>query len=188
MRVAPASIFRRGLPIGLLILALATGPSLARDYSLWGGQATFSLPKGGAVRPESKKEFFVYPKGNNPKRTKAFAVVTRFQLTRGEQAASLRELVAARRKNFEKDGVRVTNVRVDDKRGRASMDLADTIAKSDSVPLDFKGRQTAVRGRYVAHRVGAQVINAIAVSERRTWNSKTSKAYRRVADSLRVRR
>jgi hypothetical protein len=174
--------------MGLLILALATGSGLARDYSLWGGQATFSLPKGGTVKPESKKEFFVYPKGSDPKRTKAFAVVVRHQLTRAEQAASLRELVEMRRRNFEKDGIKVTNVKVDSKRARASMDLAATITKSDPIPLDFKGRKTTVRGRYVAFRAGSHVISAIALRERRTWNSKTSEAYRWVADSLRVRR
>lgn len=188
MRIARASIFRRALAIGLLILPLVAESGLARDYSLWGGQATFSLPRGGTVKKESKKEFFVYPRGSNPRRTKAFAVVVRHQLTRGEQAASLRELVMMRRRNFEKEGITVTNVKLNAKRARASMDLSGTITKSDNVPLDFKGRQTAVRGRFVAYRVGAQVISVIALSERRTWNGKMSKAYRRVADSLRVRR
>jgi hypothetical protein len=167
--------------MGLLILVFAAGSCLARDYSLWGGQATFSLPKGATVKKENEGEFFVYPKGSDPKRTKAFAVVVR------EQAPSLRGLAEMRLRDFKKAGLRVTNFRVDVKRARVSMNVAGPF-KGPVMPLDFKDRKPEVRARYVAFRAGSHVINAIAVSERRTWNSKTSKAYRRVVDSLRVRR
>lgn len=181
-------IFQRALPALLLALFFFPDYALARNYSLWAGRATFPLPVGAAVKKESQKEFFVYPQGSNPQRTKAFAVVVRHRLSRAEQAAPLRELAEMRRRNFEDEGIKVTNFKVDTKRSKASMDLSGTITKSDAVPLAFKGKKTAVRGRFVGYRIGSEIVSAIALSERRTWNNKLTRAYRRVTDSLQVRR
>lgn len=173
----------------LLIVAgvLAAAPSAcARDYALWGGLASFKLPSGAKVTKESSKEYLIAPgpRGRNP----VFAVVTRHQLSKVEQAASLRRLALMRKRNFEAEGARVTNLRVDTRQQRVSMDITDVISKSDAVPLAFAGSRTTIRARFVGFRRGANVISAIALSEQKTWNQQRTKSYRRVVDALRVRR
>ena len=91
------------------------------------------------------------------------------------------------RKNFEKDGFKVSGFSVDTKRGRVAMNISGRVAKN-VIPLDFRGSSAMVQARFVGVRSGAYVVSAIVVSERKNWAGKLASSYRRAAEGLQARR
>lgn len=164
----------------------AASTSHARTYNLWAGLATFERPADATITKQSSKEYFVAPgpRGRQP----VLAVISRHQLSRVERAASLRQLGLARKRNFEAEGGRVTSFKVNQRQQRVSMDVAATISKSDAVPLAFAGQRTKIRARFIAYRRGGEVVQAIVLSEQKTWNQRRTISYRNAFDKMRARR
>jgi hypothetical protein len=156
----------------------------AYTLEAWSGLASLELPLGAVASRQSSKLYLVQPaKGGR----NVLLALTLHALSKEEQAASSRTLGNLRKRNFERDGFRVSRFVVDPKRGRISMDVSGRATKKD-VPLDFKAASAMVQGRFVAIRSGARYVSALVVSERKNWASKPTEGYRRAADRLRVKR
>jgi len=174
---------RAHLLVTAALLAISPDAS-AETFEAWSGQAAITVPRDAVVTRRSGKEFLIQPKQSNAR--SVLILLSRHALTAGEQSASTRTLAAARKRNFEKDGFKVSRFVVDANRGRVVMDISGLVARKD-VPLKFSGSSARATARYVALRSGAYVISAIVVSERKNWGGKLAVAYRRAADGLQVR-
>lgn len=176
---------RKTAVASLLIAAALAACSTARGQSpsLWDGLASLKVPTGGVLSKQGAKSFLVEPRTGG--RTVLLSL-SRHALSRAEQAASLQTLGVLRKRNFERDGYKVSRFVVDAKRNRISMDLSGRVSKR-VVPLNFRGSSAIGLGRFIAIRSGSVYVSAIVASERKNWGKKQTVEYRRAAESLRVR-
>jgi hypothetical protein len=165
------------------VVFLAGPRCFASSFEAWSGLASLNLPPSAVVSKQGSKSFLVEPRTGG--RTVLLSL-SRHALSRAEQAASLQTLGLLRKKNFEKDGFKVSRFVVDAKRKRISMDLSGRVSKR-VVPLNFRGSSAIAQGRFVAIRSGSVYVSAIVASERKNWGKKQTVEYRRAAESLRVR-
>jgi len=178
-------IWFRVLPVLLLLVAVLAPTAEARSYRLWGGQAEFPLPAGAGIKPRPDDEYLISPR----KSPGAVAVIIyRSELTKKESKLSLASLGKLAKKNFEKQGAKVTNFKVGG--NKVTMDLRGTATRKDPVPLSIpRGKRIPIRATFVAFRSGQfQTVEALVMGKASDWNKAAARPYRKIVGSLKVRR
>ena len=179
-------VHSRPLTLLVLLLSLASLSVVeARPYSLWGGQAEFARPKGAVIKGQPDNEYLITSKKN---RGAVAVLIYRSDLTEKESRMSTRQLGRLVRANWKDSGAKVSNFKV--KGNKVSMTLTGTVTRKDPVPLNIpRGKRVKVRAQYVGFRSGtSQTVEALVMSKESDWTSRSVRPYRKIVNSLKVRR
>jgi hypothetical protein len=173
-----------------VILTFVAECAWSRPYKLWGGQVSFELPKEAKTRltpadANFPDEFLVTPAGATKN---VVAFVARERLPAKDISLPFAKYAQKRKAQFTgAEGVRLVRFSTDPKLQRVRIEIAGRLP--DWVPVPLKRETNAkVLGYLTTYRSGRYAFGAFAITTDKNWRAPRIAPYRRLVDSLRVRK
>ena len=181
------------LLVALILATLAVvsaEPAFARTYQLWGGQASFKLPPATKVKitPADKKfgdECLVTPSAGVKN---VFGMVAREKLSGRERTMPFRDYAQRLKAGFlEAQGMKALRFSADQRRQRVVIEVAGRLPDWVPVPLE-RPKNAKVLGYFISYRSGNYSFGAFAMTTSKSWKNLRVAPYRKLVDSLRIRK
>jgi hypothetical protein len=173
-----------------LVFASVVESSSARSYKLWGGQVSFDLPTGAKTKltPADANfgdEFLISPAGS---RKNVFGMVARDRLRAKDRSLPFDKYAENfKREIIRSQGTTLVKFSADPKRQRVLAEVAGRLPDWAFVPLQ-RGKNAKVLGYFTGYRSGRYAYRAFAMTTDKNWRDRRVAPYRRLVDSLRVRK
>lgn len=187
----PHRTLRVVLALAAVVWLSASAESVsARPYKLWGGQVSFELPKGAKTKltPADANfgdEFLISPAGS---RKNVFGMVARDRLRAKDRSLPFDKYAENfKREIIRSQGTTLVKFSADPKRQRVLAEVAGRLPDWVPVPLD-RGKNAKVLGYFTSYRSGRYAYQAFAMTTDKNWRDRRVAPYRRLVDSLRVKK